>query len=373
MAIIQTALIVCSTPSTAQVLDKLESNITYKVGMDSRSIIPPGSYEWRGAETHALITTIWYPANQSAAEHKQWIGPPSQHFAEAGKAAPDAALVSRPKRFPMIVLSHGTGGSALMMAWLGTRLAASGYIVVAVNHPGNNALEKYTVQGFSFWWDRAEDLSATITSMLSDPVFGPRINKNKIGAGGFSIGGNTVITLAGGIANPRALERFCSSPNADQTCDSPPEFPSLKKKIKALEKSSSTFVTQLLGAEKSHQDSRVKAVFAIAPALGKAFIPSTLEQISIPVEIVAGESDEIMPLKNNAKLLAQHISTSRLVLLPQVGHYTFLAVCTEIWQEKQHKLCTDRPKINRNEVHKKVARRAIRFFDAVFGVSKQKY
>lgn len=47
------------------------------------------------------------------------------------------------------MLSHGTGSSAIQLAWLGTVLARHGYIAVAVNHPGNNALEPYTAEGSS--------------------------------------------------------------------------------------------------------------------------------------------------------------------------------------------------------------------------------
>ena len=59
--------------------------------------------------------------------------------------------------FPLIVLSHGTGDSAQIMAWLACALASRGYIVAAVHHPGNNALEKYTAEGFLIWWERARD------------------------------------------------------------------------------------------------------------------------------------------------------------------------------------------------------------------------
>jgi hypothetical protein len=34
----------------------------FKVGMVSRRFTPEGAYDWRGTKTHALVTTIWYPA-----------------------------------------------------------------------------------------------------------------------------------------------------------------------------------------------------------------------------------------------------------------------------------------------------------------------
>jgi predicted dienelactone hydrolase len=91
----------------------------------------------------------------------------------------------------LIVLSHGTGGSAQMMAWLGRALASRGYIAAAVNHPGNNALEEYTAEGFLIWWERARDLTSVIDMLVGDSQFGRLIDRSRIGAAGFSLGGYT--------------------------------------------------------------------------------------------------------------------------------------------------------------------------------------
>jgi hypothetical protein len=108
---------------------------------------------------------------------------------------------SAPGKFPLIVLSHCTGGSAPMMGWLGSVLASHRYISVAVNHPGNNALEPYTVAGFPLWWERATDLSEVIDQMLGDAEFGGRIDSKRIAAGGFSLGDYTMIEIVGGITD----------------------------------------------------------------------------------------------------------------------------------------------------------------------------
>ena len=96
------------------------------------------------------------------------LGPPGRPLLDGGRAAPDAALSPTPVKFPLIVLSHGTGGTAGNLAWLGTALASRGFVAAAVNHPGNNAVDGYTVQGFALWWERAHDLSAVIDGMLVD-------------------------------------------------------------------------------------------------------------------------------------------------------------------------------------------------------------
>ena len=143
---------------------------SYKVGMAFRSFAPKEPYDWRGAREHTLNIAVWYPADAVAREKPLVIR--GLDIFELGSAAQDAPLAAKAARFPLVVISHGTGGSALSMAWLGEALAAHGYIAAAVNHPGNNATEPYTAKGFSIWWERARDLSETINGMLADAKVG---------------------------------------------------------------------------------------------------------------------------------------------------------------------------------------------------------
>src|SRR5262245_5703894 len=85
----------------------------FKVGVTSRAFKPPEPYDWRGARTRALLTTVWYPAVTDAVEQPQRIGAPNQPpIFDAGMSAPDAAVAAPPPdRFALLVLSHGTGGS----------------------------------------------------------------------------------------------------------------------------------------------------------------------------------------------------------------------------------------------------------------------
>ena len=338
----------------------------YKVGVTTRSFIPLGPYDWRGAQTQALLTTIWYPTESSVVEEPQWIGPPDSPLLSAGRAAVDAKLLPSLKKFPLIVLSHGTGGSALTLAWLGTTLASHGYVVAAVNHPGNNALETYTVRGFSLWWLRAKDLSVVIDEMLVDAKFGSRIDASRIAAAGFSLGGYTMIEIAGGITDRSAYSDFCKSSEADNICKVPPEFSAdLFEKVNDLAKSDPQFQTALGHASDSYRDPRVRAVFAIAPALGPAFRPYGLNKISIPVEIVAGESDENVPILSSAKFIASQIPHAKLVILPGgVAHYTFLTTCTDRGHQLRPLLCNDAPGIDRDAIHAKTAAMAVNFFAA---------
>jgi predicted dienelactone hydrolase len=337
------------------------------VGVTNREFLQGDlAYDWRGAKTHALVTTIWYPADAQAEETPQWVGDPGNPLASAGRAAVNAKLATVPVKFPLILLSHGTGGSALMMAWMGTELAAHGYITAAVNHPGNNALEPYTVQGFTLGWKRAEDLSKVLDGMLADPQFRNRIDGQRIGAAGFSLGGYTMIVVAGGIGGVVNMENIiahCSDvPPSVPECTSPPEFPDLVQKAIELFHANPSFAAEMKMAETSHRDPRIKAIFAIAP-LGHEFSPESLEKISIPVEIVAGAGDRTVLPANNAQYLAAHIRHAKLAIYPGgVVHYTFLDTCSTTGMTQAPEICVDPPGVDRDAIHFMTIRRALAFF-----------
>ena len=263
------------------------------VGATTRRFNPPEPYPWREAATRALVTTIWYPAPATAPMSERHVGPPAAPLFSLGRWAEEAAILQG--RFPLIALSHGTGGSSQIMGWLARDLASRGYIVVGVNHPGNNALEPYTPEGFMLWWERARDVSAVIDLTLADAAIGPHVDRDRIGAIGFSLGGYTALLLAGARTDPSLFQRFCASAAAEG-CADPPEFPSLSSQWAQLLSGSADVQKRVQEAGGSYRDERIRAAFAIAPALGPALITDSLTRVDVPVEIVAGQDDDIVPL-----------------------------------------------------------------------------
>ena len=342
---------------------------TYKVGVAERAFLNgDAAYDWRGAKIHALLTTIWYPAGPEAREVQQWAGNPAKPFAMAGRAAPGAAMAKGPAKFPLILLSHGTGGTAAMMAWLGTRLAAHGFIAAAVNHPGNNALEPYTVQGFTLGWERAVDLSQVLNGMLADREFGPRIDASRVGAAGMSFGGYTLLEAAGGIGDMSALMRECEAGKTPRAgCQPPPEFPGLVKEATELYRTDAAYRKAMDAGGEPHVDGRIRAVFAMAP-FAAVFSAESLEKIRIPVEIVVGAGDPILAPKNNAEYAAAHIPGAKLTVYPGgVGHYTFVDSCTALGKKEMPQLCVDAAGVNRHAIHEEAGKAAIKFFDRALG------
>ncbi len=363
------ALTLLTSFSFASRKEKKEEPVLHSVGFSLRQFPAPENYNWRGSGDRTLSGIVWYPAETSGEEKDQYIGPPDAPLFYAGRAAKDAALAPAFGKYPLIALSHGTGGSALQMAWLGTGLAARGYIVVAVNHPGNNAVTGYTTQGFLEGWERAKDISTVISDILEDPRFGPKIDPDRIGAAGFSYGGYTMMELAGARTDVNRLLAWCDQQKG--SCN-PPEMPDLIEKFHAMQQQPD--VQQALQhAGDSYRDPRIRAVFAIAPAVARAFTPESLQPITIPVEIVAGAADPIAPPAENAQFFAANIKEAKLTILPGgVGHYTFLGVGTAAGKKQLPQLFVDNPGVDREAVHQQVAAMAAEFFAKELAPLKKK-
>lgn len=350
-------LLFISAPAFAQ------KKAEFKVGMTTRLFTDQSRTNWTGDAPRPLLTTVWYPASKDATEQEITIGAPDKPLFISGRAARNAKVLPSKKRYPLIVLSHGGGGAALQMMWLGEYLAKRGYIVAAANHHGATAAEdQYTAQGFILWWERSRDLTVTIDKMLADEEFGKLINRDKIGVAGFSVGGTTAISIAGGIFNPQAFENFCGSPQRDANCNLQPEAPMSLADFDKIKDKDAVIAASLKRARASYLDKRVKAVFAIAPAIGGGFTPEDLTPIKIPVEIFVGESDPQAPAKTNAELFHRSIKKSKLVVLPEVEHYTFLSECATAGKEMLPQFCRDAESVNRAAIHKKVSEMAFKFF-----------
>jgi predicted dienelactone hydrolase len=109
---------------------------------------------------------------------------------------------------PLVVFSHGLGGSRLGYSYLGRHWAAQGFASLHVQHEGSdraiwggtmferfNKLRNATAEDSAL--ARAKDISFAITTLLATPQFGPRINADAIAAAGHSYGANTALLVAG--------------------------------------------------------------------------------------------------------------------------------------------------------------------------------
>jgi predicted dienelactone hydrolase len=164
-----------------------------------------------------LRVTVWYPATKDVVEQPLVIGPSDKPFFEVGSVALDAPFADSGPR-PILLLSHGFGGSARLMGWFGIAMARAGYVVIAVDHPGNNATEAMTPAAAILPWDRAEDLRSALAAAENDPAIGPHLDKMRVGAVGFSAGGYTVLVAAGARPDPDHFDAFCAENPDDGVC-----------------------------------------------------------------------------------------------------------------------------------------------------------
>jgi predicted dienelactone hydrolase len=333
----------------------------YHVGQVWRVFHPSVVRNWRGARTEGLRTTIWYPVDPDILESANDIGDPGDPIFRGHPVINKAPVSTRRAKYPLLLLSHGTGGSANDLDWLGAALAANGYVVAGLNHPGNNALEPLTPDGFLLWWERATDASEVLDGILADPMLGARIDPDRVGAVGFSLGGYTVLELAGARTNLRGFEDFCSSPAADAICR-PPEMDRLKGGALKTSDVSPEMKASMARAGESYRDRRIRAVFAIAPALGEALDSTSFADVDIPVFLTAGTNDVTAPVATNIHRIAGFMSNAKVVMVPGAAHYTFLDVCLPAAAERLANICVDPPGVDRDKVHAETLERAVDFF-----------
>jgi len=174
----------------------------YQVGLARGAFEDTTRNNWAGDGPRPVAWVAWYPADNNARGEKLCVDPSATNakFVILGGLI-NAPVNAARKTWPVVLLSHGTGGSAYGMDWLGHRLAALGYIAISVNHHGNTAMEPYLPEGFLCWWERAGDLILALDCLGNKGVLAGTIDFSKVFAAGFSLGAYTVLALAGAITN----------------------------------------------------------------------------------------------------------------------------------------------------------------------------
>ena len=211
----------------------------------------------------------------------------------------------------VVLLSHGTGGSAWQLTWAAEALARAGFLAVAVDHHGNNAVDGYLPEGFAFWWERALDLSFVLDVLATEREHGP------VGALGFSLGGYTVLALAGARIDSGVYGQLLAG---SLDLPPPPEFPDLAEALEArLEAGTGE---EVAAAGVSYRDARVGAAFAICPALAGLVEVASLRAVEVPVAVRWAGADEICP---DASRYADLVpGADGRCVGSDVGHYAFL-------------------------------------------------
>lgn len=129
---------------------------------------------------------IWYPS--SAAVLPVAMGPTTMSVAVKGPV--------QGKALPLVLISHGTGGSFLGHFDTAMALADAGFVVAAVTHTGDNYADQSRAVDIM---DRPRQISRVIDHMLASWDGRAAIDPARVGMFGFSAGGFTTLANIGGV------------------------------------------------------------------------------------------------------------------------------------------------------------------------------
>jgi predicted dienelactone hydrolase len=291
------------------------------------------------ADGGPVALAVWYPTS-SPPQPTPMPGGAVLDIAPRGKVA-GAGL-------PLIVVSHGNGGSALSHVDLAMALAAAGFVVAAPTHPGDNYADASRQGAADLYNIRAAHLRAVIDYMLAQWPSAPAIDPGRIGAYGMSAGAFTVLTLAGGVPRMEAIAEHCRKQ---------PEFV-----CRALAELKSPLLEGAAGSGTFRADPRVKAIAIAAPGLGFAFEGGGLRDVSVPVQLWYGDRDETVPAASNAAIIQRELGPLvETHVVPGAAHMSFLAPCGE---PRLPVVCTDPDGFDRVAAHAAMNAEVVRFFQA---------
>jgi len=269
--------------------------------------------------------------------------------------APDAELRESDRPFPVVLLSHGTGGSPESLGWLACLLAGAGHVVIGAHHHGNTGSDPYRAEGFLCWWERAADLSTLLDRLHGEGPFAGRLDTGRTYALGFSLGCHSVLSLLGARSDMARFEAWAArNPGFD---DGPRELPGIGDQIAPLLKSSQVFRASWARQKDDFADPRVQAAVAIAPPPPvRAFAPESIAAISRPVTLLTGEADEEAPTAEGAAWLCSVGHGFRHHSLGEdVGHYAFLGHAARPVPNEAAFIFDDPPGFDRGALHRRTA------------------
>ena len=217
---------------------------------------------------------------------------------------------------PVVLVSHGTGGSGSAMGWLAEPLAAAGFRVVAVDHHGNDFVGGYHPAAFLFVWERPRDLTVVLDALAAEAPVGP------VAVAGFSAGGYTAAALVGARADREVVRLLL-----DGTIPVPPipEFPDAIDRLRAdLTPAELEAAAAASGADLA--DPRIGAAFLVAPAVGALMTPESLAGVRVPVAVRWAGADDVNPYDTDVQAYADLVPGADVRCVgPGVRHQDFIA------------------------------------------------
>ncbi len=252
-----------------------------------------------------------------------------------------------PGSYPLIVHSHGTGGSHLGHHDTLVALARAGFVAAAVEHPRDNF---HDTSGFATDLQligRPHHTVALIDGVLAHPTIGPLVDRARIGMAGFSAGGYTALLVAGAVPNFALAAEYRRAVPYDP----------LRKRADAAGKQRRKPELKFVA------DARVRAIFLMAPALGYVFDKAGLAKVQLPVRLYRPARDEVLAHPWNAERIAQMLpARPEYEVIERAGHYVFLAPCPALLALRLPTICKDPRGVDRAAIHARLNAEMVDFF-----------
>jgi predicted dienelactone hydrolase len=285
------------------------------------------------AEGPAIHGVVWYPCAEPPGEIR------IENFILLGvPGCPPAG-----DHLPLIAFSHGQGASLLNNHDTAETLADNGFVVAAINHPGDTGQDLSRTEDLSVFVERPTDIKRLIDFMIGASPFAARIDRDRIGFFGFSRGGYTGLVLLG--ANPDwtgAASNYCQQKRGP-------------------------ICRQILGGKYPSQplthDPRIKvAVLADPGPLPIFFSAESVTPIKAPVQLWASErgGSGMLP-REVADLDANLPARHEYRVVSNAWHFDFL-LCPPALVEQRLEACEDAPGFDRVAFHKEFNTAVTRFF-----------
>jgi len=282
--------------------------------------------------------SIWYPTNTPP--HPQAVGPFTVDVAL------DAPV--EPGRHPLVVISHGNGGDAQEHVDTAMALARAGYVAAALTHTGDNPHDHSRAIDMP---NRPRQLKLLVDYMLDGWTGRAAVDPSRIGAFGFSSGGFTVLTAAGGEIDYAKVGPYCQLHPAYYSCQLAAQFPG-------------AFDRMAQAHPVWTHDPRLKAIVVAQPALGYAFGKEGLANVTQPILLWRASDDHILPQPDAAEVVAHDLPTPPDYRVVQnADHFDFLPPCSDALAKVAPQICVSRPGFDRAAFHADFNRAIVGFFD----------
>jgi predicted dienelactone hydrolase len=288
----------------------------------------------RQIQSGSLTITLVYPTTV--------VSQPSTQGAFTLQVASNAPpLPAATGKRHLIVLSHGTAGSALPDHTLAATLARAGFVVAQPEHRGDN-WQDFSRAGPESWKTRPQDVSETIDAVARDPELVPLVDTHRVGVHGMSAGGATGLVLAGAqwrMLNlvqhcAQHLEEdigFCLNGLAGHTWLQLARRAQFTMARFLSEGNAPAAMTSRHGGKSAaaSQDPRPDpriAVVSLSVPVGVIFTPESLARIRIPLALsTSGDDGVLLPRFHSQHVLKHCTSCTLLSDHPTAGHFDWLS------------------------------------------------